>query len=182
MNTLGSARRALRVARGGAIVAAGLLLVAVARRGGSVEVGALPVEPGASSQVATGPGGGTSTTPGGPSSGSSGGSSVDIARIVAGDPFSPIRASPEVPYRLGAVEPVIRRVVAAPQQVRLLGTVVRPTGRSFAMCQVADGPATVVYPGQRIGGLVLESVLQGSAVFIDDEGTRVTLRVPGNGR
>ena len=190
MNALGSARRALRLARGGVIVAAALLVVAVARRGGSVEVDALPLEPVSVSGAAIGAGGAASSAKGDAASGatgtasngSAGGAPVDISRIVAGDPFSPVRAAPEVPYRLGAVEPVVRRVVVAPQQVRLLGTVVRPTGRSFAMCQAANGPATVVYPGQRIGGLVLESVSQGSAVFIDDEGTRVTLRVPGNGR
>jgi hypothetical protein len=181
MTTLGSARRALRLARGGVVVAAGLLLVAVARRG-SVEVDALPLEPIGLSGVSTGAGGAASSAAGSVSSGISNGAPADISRIIAGDPFSPVRAAPEVSYRLGAVEPVVRRVVAAPQQVRLLGTVVRPAGRSFAMCQVAAGPATVVYPGQRIGGLVLESVSQGSAVFIDDEGTRVTLRVPGNGR
>jgi hypothetical protein len=182
MNALGSARRALLLARGGTIVAATLLVVAVARRGGSTEGDALPLEPVRSSDVATKTGSAASNGAGSVSDGSAGSAPVDIARIFAGDPFSPVRAAPEVPYRLGAVEPVVRRVVAVPQQVRLLGTVVRPTGRSFAMCQVATGPATVVYPGQRIGGLLLESVAQGSAVFIDDEGTRVTLRVPGNGR
>jgi hypothetical protein len=103
-----------------------------------------------------------------------------IARLLAGDPFSPRRAPPEQPYRVAA-SPGAARDPAPVAQVRLLGTVVSGPGRSFAMCQVANEPARVVYPGQRIGALTLDSVSQGSAVFFDDAGTRVVLRVPRTG-
>lgn len=105
----------------------------------------------------------------------------DLARIVARDPFSPIRKAPEVPYRLVAADEVPSQR-ASPVVVRLLGTVVRASGPSFALCQLANGPPRAVYPGQRVGTLVLESVGQGSAVFIGDNGERLTLRVPGPGR
>jgi hypothetical protein len=104
-----------------------------------------------------------------------------IARLLAGDPFSPRRAPPEVPYRVAASPAAAREPAPVAQAVRLLGTVVSGPGRSFAMCQVANEPARVVYPGERIGALTLDSVSQGSAVFFDDAGTRVVLRVPRTG-
>lgn len=107
-------------------------------------------------------------------------SSSDIARLIARDPFSPLRAAPDVPYRIGAAgtDSIFMR---SPVPVRLLGTIVRAAGRSFAMCRIEGEPARVVYPGDRIGELTLESVSQGSANFIDDAGARVVLRVPRTG-
>lgn len=104
----------------------------------------------------------------------------NVALLVAHDPFSPLRTAPEVPYRVGAAvaDSIVMR---SEQPVRLLGTVVGGTGRSFAMCRIEGQPARVVYPGERIGGMTLERVLQGSAVFIDEAGARVELRVPRTG-
>jgi hypothetical protein len=106
---------------------------------------------------------------------------VDVARLLARDPFSPVRSAPEVPYRIGATAAVTDVVRPQRATVRLLGTVVRASGRSFAMCQVAGEAAKVVYPGQSIGGLTLESVAQGSAVFTDETGARVSMRVSRTG-
>jgi hypothetical protein len=106
---------------------------------------------------------------------------IDVSRLLARDPFSPLRSAPEVPYRIGGAAATASIVQPRRQTVRLLGTVVRATGRSFAMCQVAGESAKVVYPGQTIGGLTLESVLQGSAVFTDETGARVSLRVSRTG-
>jgi hypothetical protein len=166
MGTMRSAQRTLLLSQGGVVLAAMLLVAAVFRGGEPLAVTTLGADAvaGASS---------------GPTANSRSG--IDLSRLVDGDPFSPVRAAPEVRYRIGAVEAVVARAPALPP-VRLLGTIVRPTGRSFAMCQVGEGPARVVYPGDRIGALRLESVSQGSAEFIDDEGARVVLRVPGNGR
>lgn len=104
----------------------------------------------------------------------------NIALLVAHDPFSPFRTAPEVPYRIGAVvaDSIFMRTA---QPVRLLGTIVGGAGRSFAMCRIEGQPARVVYPGERIGGMTLERVFQGSAIFIDEAGARVELRVPRTG-
>lgn len=106
--------------------------------------------------------------------------SVDISRLIARDPFSPTREAPAVPYRIGSA-PTATVVREQAQPVTLLGTIVRPTGRSFAMCQLGAEPPRVVYPGGRIGNLTLESVTQGSASFVDAAGRRVVLHVPRSG-
>ncbi len=105
---------------------------------------------------------------------------TDLSRLLARDPFSPLRAAPDVAYRIEGVSAAPAAIVVT-RSVRLLGTVVRATGRSFAMCQVASEPARMVYPGQRIGGMTLESVSPGSAVFIDDAGARTVVRVSRTG-
>jgi hypothetical protein len=107
-------------------------------------------------------------------------SDAEIARTVARDPFSDDRSAPAIRYRIVAAEGA-PAPVPAPALVRLVGTVVVPDGRNFAMCQVGSDPARIVYPGQRVGSLTLESVSQGSAVFTDNAGARVTLRVPKAG-
>ncbi len=100
---------------------------------------------------------------------------AEVARTIAGDLFSSDRSASHVPYRIeraGSASPV-----AAPLPLRLIGTVTVAGGRSFAMCQVGADPPRVVYPGQRIGAMRLESVSQGSATFTDNAGVRVVLRV-----
>lgn len=105
---------------------------------------------------------------------------TNIVRLVSRDPFSPFRAAPEVAYHISG--PVTERPVAVARPVvRLVGTIVRTDGRSFAMCQVANEPVRMIFAGQRIGTLTLETVTQGGAVFLDDTGTRVTLRVARTG-
>ncbi len=106
--------------------------------------------------------------------------SAELARTIALAPFSPRRAPPEVVYTIGRPASPAAPVVA-PSTILLLGTVVSESGRSFAMCQEGGGPPKLVYPGQRIGTLTLESVSQGSAIFTDIAGSRVVLRVPKAG-
>ena len=105
---------------------------------------------------------------------------TDLSRLVARDPFSPLRAAPDVAYQIGVL-PSDRPAVVERPTVRLLGTILRAGGRSFAMCQLANQPVRMVYAGERIGTLTLETVSQGGAVFIDDSGARVTLRVARTG-
>lgn len=105
---------------------------------------------------------------------------IDLARLVARDPFSPFRAAPDVAYQIG-VSPDAWPAAVERQSIRLLGTIVRADGRSFAMCQLASQPVRMIYAGERIGTLTLETVSQGGAVFIDDSGARVTLRVARTG-
>ena len=105
---------------------------------------------------------------------------LDLSRLIARDPFSPLRAAPDVPYRIEGVTATPAAIIDT-RSVRLLGTVVRASGRSFAMCQFGGEPARMVFPGQRIGGMTLESVSQGSAVFIDGAGARIVVRVSRTG-
>jgi hypothetical protein len=104
-------------------------------------------------------------------------SDAEFAHAVATDLFADDRAAPSVRYRIGAAE---TKVVAAPQ-LRLSGTVIAAEGQSFAMCQLDAEPAKIVYVGERIGTFTLRSVSQGSAVFTDESGKRVVLRVPNGG-
>lgn len=105
---------------------------------------------------------------------------VETGRLIAHDPFSPVRSAPDVPYRIAnASTPAIAAEAARP--VRLLGTVVRPLGRSFAMCQLGAEQPRMVYQGDKIGNLTLQSVAQGSAVFSDGDGKTVVLQVPRSG-
>jgi hypothetical protein len=109
---------------------------------------------------------------------------AEFARAVATDLFADDRAAPAVRYRIGATETkaaaFVAPIVVAPQ-LQLSGTVVAADGRSFAMCQLGAEPAKIVYVGQRIGTFTLRGVSQGNAVFTDESGKRVVLRVPNGG-
>ena len=107
---------------------------------------------------------------------------ADLARTIALAPFSPARMPPEEPYRIErATPPPVTAAAPVRQVVALLGTVVSASGPSFAMCQIAGSPPRLVYPGQRIGAMTLDSVFQGRASFTDQDGVRVVLRVPTAG-
>lgn len=107
---------------------------------------------------------------------------ADLTRVVAADPFSPDRSAPDVKYRIGRAPSGPEMTAPIPMLVRLLGTVVSPDGQSFAMCQLGTDAPRSVHVGQTVGTLKLQSVSQGSAVFTDATGTRVTLRVPTGGK
>jgi len=165
MSSLKSASIALNVARGGAALA----LITLLTLGVGASQGAAD-EPTVSGR----------TSP--PSRGRPSGSlpTVETGRLLAHDPFSPVRSAPDVPYRIASASaPAV--VAEAPRPVRLLGTVVRPTGRSFAMCQLGAEQPRMVYQGDKIGNLTLQSVAQGSAVFSDEDGKKVVLQVPRSG-
>jgi hypothetical protein len=104
---------------------------------------------------------------------------AELSRAIATDLFSVDRVAPAVRYRIERASP--GATLAPPEPLRLLGTVVAAGGRSFAMCALGADPPRVVYPGQRIGAMRLESVSQGSATFTDNAGVRVVLRVPRAG-
>jgi hypothetical protein len=103
----------------------------------------------------------------------------EIARAIATDAFAPDRSAPSVRYRIA--RPVTAMPVVVAQPVTLVGTIVSGVGRSFVMAQLGGAPPRVVYPGQTIGSLTLQSVGQGSAVFTDNAGARVVLRTPRAG-
>ena len=100
---------------------------------------------------------------------------IELAHAIATDLFAVDRVAPAVRYRLARAS--AGAAAAEPPPVRLIGTVIVAAGRSFAMCQLGADQPRLVYPGQRIGAMKLESVSQGSATFTDDAGARVVLRV-----
>ena len=104
---------------------------------------------------------------------------IELAHAIATDLFAVDRAAPAVRYRLARANARanVGAAAAQPLPVRLIGTVIVAAGRSFAMCQLGADQPRLVYPGQRIGAMKLESVSQGSATFTDDAGARVVLRV-----
>jgi hypothetical protein len=102
-----------------------------------------------------------------------------VARTIADNPFAPDRV-PGPPFRIVAAP--VTTVTAAPRApVRLIGTVVEGSGRSFVMCAEGSKAAQVVYVGGRIGELTLRSIEQGMATFTDGAGRAVVLRVPRGG-
>lgn len=58
--------------------------------------------------------------------------------------------------------------------IRLLGTVIRPSG-SFALCQLPTDVPRLVHIGEKLGELTLISLEQGRAIFQAPKGARLEL-------
>lgn len=103
-------------------------------------------------------------------------------RAVERDPFHPERRAPEMRYLLpegdggGAVAFGGGAVQGA---LRLVGTAVSDEGGGFAMCQLGSDPPRILRVGETMGGLTLRSVLRGKAEFTREDGSALTLAVPG---
>lgn len=100
------------------------------------------------------------------------------------DPFHPERRRPPERFRLPddpVPEPSQALAARDPEAVRLIGTVVMPEGRSFAMCQFSGEPPKLVRLGETVGDLTLRAVDQGLAVFVTAGGATVEARVPKAG-
>lgn len=108
--------------------------------------------------------------------------STRLASAVKKDPFRAERRPPTERFRLPG-EPLAatasRDSVVSPFQ--LVGTAVMTEGKGFAMCQLGDSVPRLVRIGERVGGLTLEWVAQGRAVFAGADGRRTELRVPKAG-
>ena len=101
------------------------------------------------------------------------------------DPFSADRLLPESgdapaddPVAVAADAPL----PIAPEAVRLIGTVVLPGTRSFAVYQLPSEVPKTVRIGERVGNLRLEAVMPGSAVFRAAGGARIEIHLikPGS--
>ena len=98
---------------------------------------------------------------------------ADIGAVVALNAFSPDRKAPSRRYRLtGYAED---EPAAAPPVPVVLGTSVASGDRSFAICRVGDGPATVVRINDRIGGYTVKSIERGRVVFATPVGERLEI-------
>jgi hypothetical protein len=99
------------------------------------------------------------------------------------DPFRPERERPGVRYGAAPATEVAQAGGPAgalgeqASAVRLLGTVVDSVGGSFAVCQFGNAIARVVRIGESCGSYRLRSIAQGVALFVDDGGERLELRV-----
>jgi len=91
-------------------------------------------------------------------------------RILANDPFRPGRALPSE-HVAEAPDTVLPVSVVA---IRLLGTVVLPSG-SFAVCQLPADAPRIVHVGERLGELTLIILEPGRAVFKAPKGARLDL-------
>lgn len=88
------------------------------------------------------------------------------------DPFRPGRLLPEaIAAAAAAPDTVLPVSVAA---IRLLGTVLRPTG-GFALCQLPGEVPRIVHVGERLGELTLVVLEQGHVVFEAPKGARLQL-------
>ena len=94
-------------------------------------------------------------------------------RDLPNDPFRPGRRLPNELRRLAAARPDTI-LPAASVAIRLLGTVVRPTG-SFAVCQLPPDIPRIVHLGERVGEMTLITLEQGRAVFQTPKGARLEL-------
>lgn len=90
---------------------------------------------------------------------------------LANDPFSPDRGLPNEHVTAVVKDTVPPANVAA---IRLLGTVVRPTG-SFAVCQLPTDAPRIIHVGERLGDLTLVVLEQGRVVFQTPRGARFEL-------
>jgi hypothetical protein len=98
---------------------------------------------------------------------------ADIGAVVALNLFSPDRKAPSRRYRLAGYaedEPT-----APPPTPVVLGTSVASGDRSFAICRVGDGPATVVRLNERIGGFTVKAIERGRVVFATPLGERLEI-------
>ena len=103
-----------------------------------------------------------------------------IANAIDRDPFSIGRQKSvsriDTATPMPAVHPVSNNEVP-----RLIGTVVDASDRSFVLCQLGAAAPRVLRVGQELGGYRLQSITQGAATFVTDDGQRLELRVPKTG-
>jgi hypothetical protein len=100
------------------------------------------------------------------------------------DPFRPDRRRPAERFRLPedrAAEAASAMEPADREPLLLIGTVVMPAGRSFAMCQLPGQAPRLVRVGETVGDLTLRFVEQGRAVFATSDGVTVEAMVPKAG-
>lgn len=98
------------------------------------------------------------------------------------DPFDPDRQLPQTADDADAsANAADTAPPVAPPMIRLLGTVIRADGRSFAVYQLPSEPPRMIRVGERIGTLTLVAVEPGRAVFRAAGGDRVELHLATTG-
>ncbi len=88
---------------------------------------------------------------------------IDVGATVGMNLFSPERKAPARRYSLSGYAPAV--AVAPPAKPLVLGTVVAANKRSFAICRMPDGPAGVVYVGDKVGMYTVKTIERNQVVF-----------------
>lgn len=103
-------------------------------------------------------------------------------KAVERDPFHPARRAPDRRYVLfddPEGSPFAPEARATEVVLLLLGTAVAEGG-GFAMCQLGSDPPRIARIGETVGGYTLRSVARGAARFTREDGSPITLTVPGS--
>ena len=100
---------------------------------------------------------------------------TDVAAAVDADPFAPDRNAPETRYRAPSEENEEAAAKPAPVEPVVLGTAVSDAAHGFATVQLADGPATIVRVGDKIGEYIVKSIERGHVVFTTPSGKKLDI-------
>jgi hypothetical protein len=101
--------------------------------------------------------------------------SINVAAAVDADPFAPDRNAPETRYRAPSEESEEAAAKTAPVEPVVLGTAASDATHGFATVQLADGPATIVRAGDKIGEYTVKSIERGHVVFTTPSGKKLDI-------
>jgi type II secretory pathway component PulM len=105
---------------------------------------------------------------------------ASLTQLIDNDAFSPSRTRPSPAYQLATAGGPAKPAAPLPA-LRLVGTVISPAGRSFAMCQIGTAAPRVVRVGGQIAGYTLHTLARGRAVFASPSGESLELHAPTPG-
>jgi hypothetical protein len=100
---------------------------------------------------------------------------INVAAAVDADPFAPDRNAPETRYRAPSEESDETAPKQAPVEPVVLGTAASDAAHGFATVQLADGPATIVRVGDKIGEYTVKSIERGHVVFATASGKKLDI-------
>jgi hypothetical protein len=100
---------------------------------------------------------------------------INVAAAVDADPFAPDRNAPETRYRAPSEETEETAAKLAPVEPVVLGTAASDAAHGFATVQIADGPATIVRVGDKIGEYTVKSIERGHVVFATPSGKKLDI-------
>ena len=106
--------------------------------------------------------------------------SMRLAALQA-NPFRPGRSPAPAGFRMPSDPTVAGPGIRATDALVLIGTVVLPEDRGFALCRLVTEAPRMVRLGERVGDFTLKAVAQGRATFVSVAGASVDLRVAKGG-
>jgi hypothetical protein len=100
---------------------------------------------------------------------------IDVAAAVETDPFTADRSAPERRYSAPGEESDEAAPKEAAAEPVVLGTALSDAVHSFATVQLADGFATIMHTGDKIGEYTVQSIERGHVVFTTRSGKRLDI-------
>ena len=100
---------------------------------------------------------------------------VDVAAAVETHPFAADRSAPERRYSAPGEESDEATPKEAAAEPVVLGTALSDAVHSFATVQLADGFATILHTGDKIGEYTVQSIERGHVVFTTRSGKRLDI-------